>query len=45
MERWPENVGLHEITGCSGQFGLAQRAQRAVKMGEGREAYLNGSEV
>ena len=42
---WQENGVLPEITGCSGQLGLIERAQRALKLGWGREEFRNGSGV
>ena len=39
---WQENGGPLENADCSGQLGLAQRAQPAGKMGRGREANLYG---
>jgi hypothetical protein len=45
VERWQEKRGLHGLAGYSGQFDLAQRAQREGKMVEGRKAYLYGPDV
>ena len=42
---WQENGVLPEITGCSGQLGLIERAQRALKLGRGREEFRKGSGV
>ena len=42
---WQDNGVLPEITGCSGQLGLIERAQRALKLGWGREEFRNGSGV
>ena len=44
-ERQWENGSPPGIAGCSGQLGLAQRALIAMKMGQGREAFRNGSGV
>jgi hypothetical protein len=42
---WQDNGCPPGMAGCSEQFGLAQRAQIAGKLGRGSEAYLYGSEV
>jgi hypothetical protein len=39
---WQTNRGAHGKAGCSGQLGLAQRAQRSWKVSGGMDASLYG---